>query len=258
MIETGFIVFILFCLGAVLGSFLHVVAERYMTNKNAFSGRSYCPHCKKTLTALELIPLFSYIGGGAKCRGCKAEIPVHYPIIELLTGVLAVILFVPAIMHQSGIVLPVLSFVSACILIILIRIDGKLMLLPDHYIYILTGFTSLHAFFVGRGYDDVLFGVLAGSGILYLLWIGTGGKGIGFGDVKLMIPLGILFGFKGVIALLFFSFFAGGAVSIFLLAAKRVTAKTAIPFGPLLAGAALFLMAFPDTIDRFFTFLGVY
>ncbi len=258
MLETGTAVFILFCLGATIGSFLHVVAERYMTGQTALAGRSYCPHCKKTLTARELVPLLSYMVSGARCRGCGAEIPVHYPINELLTGVMAVLLGLPSIIHQSGLLLPILLGVASCILIILIRIDSKTMVLPDGYIYALTGVAALCVFFLDKDINDIVLGAVVGAGALYLLWAVTGGAGIGFGDVKLMVPLGILFGVKGVIALLFFSFLAGGAMSIFLLATKRVTPKTAVPFGPFLAGAALFLMAFPEFTDRFFTFLGVY
>lgn len=244
--------------GAAVGSFLHVVAERYMSGKTVFSGRSYCPHCKKTLTARELVPILSYVASRAKCSECKAEIPVHYPMIELLTGLLAVLLIGPSVIAQSMGIVPLLLFLAACILVILIRIDSKLMLLPDGYIYALTAVALVHAFLIHRDASDVVFGVLAGAGALYLLWIGTRGRGLGFGDVKLMIPLGIFFGLTGVVALLFFSFFAGGAVSIFLLATKRVTPKTAIPFGPFLAGSALLLMAFPDASDLFFALLGVY
>ncbi len=256
--EIGFSVFVLFCLGSTIGSFLHVVAERYMTDRTAFSGRSYCPHCKKTLTSRELVPLFSYILSGAQCRGCKAEIPVHYPINELVAGTLAVLLLLPIVLSQSGFFPSLVMFIASCILLILIRIDSRTMLLPDRYVYALTIVAGVYTLMMHRDPNDVVLGIVVGAGALYLLWAGTGGAGLGFGDVKLMIPLGMLFGVRGVIALLFFSFFAGGAVSLFLLAAKRVTSKTAVPFGPFLAGAALFLLVFPEAVDRFFMFIGVY
>lgn len=251
-------VFLLFILGAALGSFLHVVAERYMTSRNAFSGRSYCPHCKKTLSAFELVPILSYVLSRAECRSCKAEIPVHYPILELLTGVVTVALFMPVITSQSGMYVAILAYIIACILVVLIRIDTKHMLLPDGFIYLLAVIGMLYGYFSGRDFSDCIFGILAGSGALYLLWVGTGGRGIGFGDVKLMIPLGIVFGLQGVVTLLFISFFSGGVVGVFLLASGRVTPKTAIPFGPFLAGSALFLLVFPAVVGRFFAILGVY
>jgi prepilin signal peptidase PulO-like enzyme (type II secretory pathway) len=258
MIEIGISALVLFYFGTSIGSFLHVVAERYMSDRSPFVGRSYCPHCKKVLTPRELVPIFSYIINGAKCRGCKAEIPVHYPIIEFLTGGLAVILILPSLMDHSGVLLPLLLFVAACILVILIRIDAKSMLLPDGYIYALTAIALVYAFFFYGDFNDSVLGALVGASALYFLWVGTAGRGIGFGDVKLMIPLGILVGLDGAVTLLFFSFFAGGAVSLFLLLTKRVTPKTIIPFGPFLAGAGLILMMFPEVSGRFFTLLGVY
>ena len=255
--EIGIISIGLFCIGAIIGSFLHVVAERYGSGKSALSGRSYCPHCKKSLTALQLVPLFSYIYSRAACMFCKQEIPFHYPVIELLSGILAVALIAPSSIGQSGLVSSVLLFCAACVLLVLIRIDMKLMLLPDRYVGLL-GILAVSIVIVSGGsVDDSVLGALVGAGALYGLWLGSGGAGIGFGDVKLMIPLGILFGLRGVVALLFFSFLAGGSVGVFLLATGRATPKTAIPFGPFLAGSALFMMIFPYIADRFFILLGV-
>ena len=248
MVETGFIVIILFSFGAAIGSFLHVVGERYGTGTSFAKGNSFCLTCKKTLTASETIPIISFCLSGARCRGCKAEIPVSYPMAELLTGFLAV-----ALLYSGNILL----FIAACFLVVLIRIDSRLMLLPDVYVYLLTGISIAYAWRVNTDFTDIVFGMLVGTVALYLLWISTGGRGIGFGDVKLMIPLGILFGFQGIVTLLFFAFVAGGLVSVFLLACGRVTPKTAIPFGPFLAGAALLIMVFPGLTNLFFMFLGV-
>lgn len=262
MIETGFFAVILFCFGAAIGSFLHVVGERYGTGlsfvgnpapHSAANGRgdggSFCPVCKKRLHAIETVPILSYTVSGARCKGCKTEIPVSYPITELLTGLLAISL----LFHGN-----ILLFIAACILVILIRIDSRLMLLPDKYVYLLTGISIAYAYYVHADVTDIIFGMLTGTVALYLLWIFTGGRGIGFGDVKLMIPLGILFGFQGIVTLLFLAFFVGGVVSVFLLLSGKVTPKTAVPFGPFLAGAALLLMVFPKLTNLFFMFLGVY
>ncbi len=247
MLETGFIVFVLFILGSAIGSFLHVVAERYMSGESPFVGNSKCPHCNKQLTAQELIPIFSYIFQKAKCRGCGVAIPAHYPIIEFVTGILAVALLI----SQP------LAFLLACILIILVRIDIRTMLLPDMFIWLLTGIAIISRLLYGFSGDDIAFGVLAGAGIIYGIWAATFGQGIGFGDVKLMVPLGIYFGLQGTVTLLFIAFLFGGIWGVFLLATKRASRKTAIPFGPFLAGAALLLLVLPNISDRFFMFLGV-
>lgn len=255
--EIGFLATTLFIFGAIIGSFLHVIAERYGSEKSPWKGHSVCPNCNKTLSAKELIPIFSYIFQRARCISCRVEIPFHYPVIEALSGFMTVVLLMPALQSGTSIVLAVLLLLIAFLLIILIRIDAKTMMLPDGFI-LLVGFVAiLHTALEGRSVESAIFGMLAGAVPLYVLWAITGGRGIGFGDIKLMIPLGILFGFEGVVTLLFCAFFVGGIVGIFLLASKQATAKTAIPFGPFLAGSALLLMVFPGLSSLFFTFLGV-
>mgnify|MGYP001619395892 CR=1 FL=1 len=257
MLETVFTVFILFALGSAIGSFLHVVAERYMAGENPFLGNSMCPHCKKKLTARELVPIFSYIFQKAKCRGCNAYIPMHYVLLELLSGFLCVVLLAPTLVSGQILVVPILLYVSACILIILIHIDARSMMLPDRFIRFLGIIAFAIALYSGMSGDNMAYGALIGSGLIYAIWLATAGQGIGFGDVKLMIPLGILFGFQGAVTLLFIAFFVGGLVGIVLLATHSATRKTAIPFGPFLAGAALVLLVFPSIPDRFFALLGV-
>lgn len=269
MFEVWFIVFILFMLGAAIGSFLHVVAERNvqyaMVNDQSMfkakwsrvSGRSMCPVCKKQLTARELIPIFSYIFQKATCRGCGVHIPPHYIVIELLSGFLAAALLAPAILAGQALLVPILMYIAACLLVILIHTDARSMMLPDTFIMLLGTIALAIAIISGLSIDNMAFGALAGAGVIYAIWLATAGQGIGFGDVKLMMPLGILFGLQGVVTLLFIAFFVGGLVGILLLATKRAGRKTAIPFGPFLAGAALFLMIFPRISDLFFGLFGV-
>ncbi len=283
MLETMFIVFILFVFGSAIGSFLHVVAERYietLTSPNPsfvrrgmrrrpllltkekdgmrlVSGRSRCPYCKKKLTARELVPIFSYIFQKARCRGCGAHIPMHYMLLEIVSGVLCVALVAPALLSGQAMLLPALLYIAACILLVLIHIDARSMMLPDLFIILLGMIAILIAYISGTSGDSMAFGALIGAGSIYTIWLATAGQGIGFGDVKLMIPLGMLLGFQGAVTLLFIAFLIGGLTGVALLATKNATRKTAIPFGPFLAGAALVLMVFPSISDRFFGLLGL-
>lgn len=279
MLETAFSIVILFALGAAVGSFLHVIAERYMLRASStlgvspltpsvfpacvkeigvLFGRSMCPYCKKQLTATELIPIFSYIFQKATCRGCGARIPMHYICIELLSGFLAVALLAPAIFAGQELLVPILLYIAACVLIILMHIDARSMMLPDLFILFLGIIALALSLASDRAGDDMAFGALAGAGVIYAIWLATAGQGIGFGDVKLMMPLGILFGLQGTVTLLFIAFFIGGLVGIVLLATKRAGRKTEIPFGPFLAGAALLLLIFPNITGLLFGLFGVY
>lgn len=248
---------VLFALGSAIGSFLHVVAERYMNGTSPVRGHSICPHCKKRLSAYELIPIISYIVQRAHCRGCGAAIPMHYPLLELVSGVLFLLVFLPVVTASQSLVLALCIYIAACLLLILLHIDARSMMLPDIYILMLAGMSIVIAYLTGSTADQMALGALVGSGAIYAIWLATAGEGIGFGDVKLMIPLGMLFGLRGSITLLFLAFFIGGMVGIVLLAMKKAGRKTAIPFGPFLAGAALLLLIYPQISDRFFALLGV-
>ncbi len=136
-------------------------------------------------------------------------------------------------------------------------IDLRTFYLPDTYILLLTIAAIARYITTQSDLMRAVWGVVIGTGGLFFLWAITRGKGIGFGDVKLMIPLGIIFGVKGIITLLFIAFVVGGMVGVFLLISKKATMKTAIPFGPYLAGVAILLLIFPNIINRFFFFLGI-
>ena len=253
----GFTTILLFILGSAIGSFLLVVGDRAMANENPFIGRSRCDHCKKTLRWYELIPFFSFITHFGRCAQCKKELSVAYPLFELFAGLLCVGVIEQAVFSGQHLVLAIVSYIVACILLILIRIDSVSMILPDHFIVLLLVTACVAGLIMHRPLGDMLLGVLAGAGFLYLLWMVTRGAGIGFGDVKLMIPLGILFGFQGTVTLLIVAFFIGGAMGIWLIGTKQAGPKTAIPFGPFLAMAAFAILLIPDLPDRFFRLLGV-
>ncbi len=164
-------------------------------------------------------------------------------------------------------------------LMVLFAIDLRTMLLPDTFIFILTAlvllvifshvlpvlslqnyqpsFSSDHSLSLFNKINleppsafraslySALSGAFLGAGLLLLLWLLTSKQGIGFGDVKLMVPLGLLFGPVNTILLLFVAFICGGFVGTYLLVTKQATLKTAVPFGPFLAGAAIIFILFP-------------
>jgi prepilin signal peptidase PulO-like enzyme (type II secretory pathway) len=254
---TDFFIGWLFLLGSAIGSFLLVVADRYGTHENPFQGRSHCDYCGKKLAWFELIPCFSFLIQGGKCGSCKKKLSYQYLLFELVSGLLSVGILVQPIISGNNLLPAISMYLAACVLLVLIRIDAVSMMLPDGFIVGLTVLATISALLTHYQFENIALGVLVGAGFLYLLWIVTGGAGIGFGDVKLMIPLGILFGFQGSVTLLFISFFIGGLVGMWLLVTKKVSKKTAIPFGPFLAISAFLIMIAPDIPHRLFQLLGV-
>jgi prepilin signal peptidase PulO-like enzyme (type II secretory pathway) len=238
MIEAFAFPPVLFAFGAVFGSFLNVVILRHLSGESLM-GRSHCVHCKKTLVWYELIPVVSFSLQAARCRSCGESISAQYPIVELAAGLAAMLLFPN-----------VLAYIAFLILLVLFVIDLKSYFLPDFFVLLLTIVVLLTG-------SVSLSGLLVGSGFLFFLWVITSGEGIGFGDVKLMIPLGLLFGSSATMLLLALAFMFGGAVGAYLLLTKQATRKTAIPFGPYLAGVAMVFLLFPTVIDLFLDFFSL-
>ena len=245
---------LLFLFGTFIGSFLNVVILRYLNGKNMVTDRSACPRCGGTLRWWELIPILSFVLLRAKCSRCRAPISAQYPIVEFTMG-LALVLLGSAVLYSSlHPLIAILSGVAIALLIVLFVIDLYTMLLPDVFVGILT----IIAFFLIITRFQLLTtnyklltlssvsGLVIGAGFVLFLYLITKGKGIGFGDVKLMIPLGLIFGGWGAVILLLLSFISGGLVSLALLSKGRATMKTAIPFGPFIAGSAILLLLFPQ------------
>lgn len=218
-----------FAFGAIFGSFINVVVLRSIKGASLF-GRSACPHCGRTLTWQELVPIFSFIFQRGRCHTCGESIAIQYPLVEFVAGLAAIALF-PNI--------PAIAFFL--VLLTLFMIDMRTFLLPDFFIVLL----SVLAILFGQGSYE---GMLLGGGFLLFLWAITSGQGIGFGDVKLLIPLGLWFGIPGTVTLLAIAFVVGALMGSYLLITKQATRKTAIAFGPYLAGAAMLLLIFPQII----------
>lgn len=248
-----------FIFGTVIGSFLNVVILRGISGKEMVFSRSECPRCHKTLVWWELIPIVSYVFLRGKCSSCEKTISIQYPLVELAMGVILVLLGSQLPLSVIGISQFILIGGIAALLIVLFVTDLLTLLLPDIYVMVLGLLVLAKLLLVGalakswNGFAEAGWGILVGAGFILLLWLVTGGRGIGFGDVKLMIPLGVLFGAQGATVLLFVSFMAGGVFGLAMLASRRATMKTAIPFGPFLAGTAIFLLLVPQTINYIVT-----
>jgi prepilin signal peptidase PulO-like enzyme (type II secretory pathway) len=126
------VLFCLFILGLIIGSFLNVVILRWNTGWSISRGRSKCFSCGKTLSWYELIPLFSFLIQKRKCRGCESKISWQYPTVELATGIL-----LPATFMMSGEYLSVffLTAVAVCLYIVMFVYDMRHKIIPDFFSY---------------------------------------------------------------------------------------------------------------------------
>ncbi len=242
-------------LGLIIGSFLNVVILRLNTQKT-LGGRSACMSCRSTLSWYELIPVFSYLGLGGKCKSCKSRISMQYPLVELLTGLVFMLLFLKL---ENLFFYDILNFsvtyayyALMCSLLVVIAVyDIKHKIIPDILSFVIgvLGFVGIFLFDYGTlsVHTPRLLDFLAGFVVsvpFALLWLLSRGRWMGLGDGKLLVGLGFLLGMLGVLSAVIFAFWAGGIIGIILLAfSKKYGRKSEVPFAPfLILGTFLVLL----------------
>ncbi|MBO0407634.1 prepilin peptidase [Aeromonas hydrophila] len=228
--------------------------ERY----NLMVPRSACPHCGHAITAMENIPLLSWLWLKGRCRECQAPISARYPLVELLTALLSLI--VAAILAPGWGLLAALLL--TWVLVALTFIDLDKMLLPDQLtLPLLWGglLFNLTGEFVPLA--DAVIGAMAGYLVLWSLYwafkLLTGKEGMGYGDFKLLAALGAWLGWQALPIVLLLSSLVGAFIGIGLILLRNHHQNKPIPFGPYLAIAGWIALLWGDTITRWYltTFL---
>ena len=197
---------------------------------------SHCPHCKHKLSWYENIPVFSWLALRGKCRHCQAPISAQYPLVELLTGLLAL-----ASVWQFGFGWQGFgAIVLSCFLVALSGIDLRTQLLPDQLTLPLMWLglvASLDSLYMPA--KPALLGAILGYASLWSVWWLfkqlTGKEGMGHGDFKLLAALGAWTGLAGVLPTILLSSLVGAVVGSIWLATQGKDKATPIPFGPYLA-----------------------
>ena len=285
-----------FLLGLIIGSFLNVViyrlpiilerewrsqATEVLSTSSASQGpppapplerftlstpRSACPKCKAPITALQNIPVISWLVLRGRCASCKARISARYPLVELATGVLSA-----WVAWHFGFGAP-----AACALLVtwaliaLTGIDIDHQLLPDNISLPLMWAGLLASVAVGSvtgaalpvSPKDAIIGAAAGYISLWLVFhafkLVTGKEGMGYGDFKLFAALGAWLGWKVLPLVIVLSAATGAVLGIFMIAVKGRDRRVPMPFGPYLAGAGWLAMMYGDwLLNTYLRFSGL-
>ena len=269
----------LFVVGAVVGSFLNVVIYRLpvMMQRewrhdclefleqpaapeeekfNLNTPRSRCGNCGHQITALENVPMISYLLLGGKCSDCKARISLQYPLVELFTAIVSVV-----VGWHFGVSLQTLAalFLSWC-LIAASGIDISHKLLPDSITLPLLWLGILLSLFdVFVSLEASVIGVIAGYMTLWTVFmlfkVVTGKEGMGFGDFKLLAMLGAWLGWKPLLVVILTSSLVGATVGIAMIALGKTERSTQIPFGPYLAASGWITLLWGNELMRFYNSL---
>lgn len=238
----------IFLFGLVFGSFYNVVGLRVPQKESIVHPPSHCTKCQRRLTALDLVPVLSYVFLGGKCRSCGNKISWVYPVIELMTGVL----FAFAYWRLGWSIELIVAFVFISLLVIIVVSDLAYMQISDK---VLIFFLPLLA--IGRVLSpltpwwDSLVGAVVGFGILYIIAVLSNG-GMGGGDIKLFFLIGLVLGTIDTLLTLFLAAVIGMIVGFTVLSKNKQGRKTPIPFGPSIALAAVIVYFYGDLLINWY------
>ncbi len=243
---------IVFLYGIVIGSFLNVCIYRLPQKENIVKIRSHCMSCGYQLKWYDLVPLFSYLFLGGKCRRCKQKISLQYPAVELLNGVLYCMVFAEYGFSIESLLYALL--VSA--LITLSVIDFRTYEIPVGINLFILALGLIRVITDDSNWLSYAVGFLLVSGFLYIVYWITRGRGIGGGDIKLMAVCGLLLGWK----LILLSFVLGCIIgSVIHLIRMKVSGQGhVLAFGPYLSmGVMLSVFAGNQMIAWYAAYLGI-
>ena len=237
-----------FMIGAIFGSFYYVVAYRIPKGESIVFPPSHCPNCNHRLGPFELIPIFSFLLQGGKCKNCKQKISIFYPLFEIICGLLFGFSFMSYGFSFDLII--VLTFISMVMIIMLS--DYYYMIIPDGVLLFFGVLLFLLMFMINGWYYALMhlfYGIISFVFMFLLKMFGDflfKKESMGGGDIKLMFIFGLMFGWEMSIVSIFIAAIIGLPISLILL---RKNNDHVLPFGPYLGMASLIIVLFHININ---------
>ncbi len=284
-----FLFLFIFLFGLCIGSFLNCVIYRLSIseacedgprsprasrtqsqNRKFTTGRSYCPYCKHILGYKDLIPVLSYIFLKGKCRYCGKQISLQYPLVEIATASLFLLIFnFLAFGEEIFSKAEYFQFLNlfyylliACFLIIIFVYDFKYYIIPDKVIYpaivisfiyfFITNYNFLFDSQIISKFINFIFPAMLASGFFLLIVFVSRGLWMGMGDVKFVFLMGLILGYPNILLGLFLSFSIGAIIGMILILYKKKTLKSELPFAPFLILGTFFAFFWGEKIINWY------
>ncbi len=240
LMPSWYFAMVFFVLGALFGSFANVLILRIPQGISVIRPRSHCPSCKQIIRWYDNIPILSWVLLSGNCRYCKTRISWRYPLIELITALLFMGLYLK--IGWQWLLLEYLIFSFALVVVTFIDFDH--MILPD--VFTLSGIViGLAGALLNpeRSFFNALGGMLMGGGFLWAVaavyYLLKKEEGMGGGDIKLLAWIGAVLGWMSIPFVILVSSLVGSLVGLAVAFKAQTGLKSAIPFGPYLVLAAL-------------------
>lgn len=232
---------VLFIFGTIFGSFYNVVGDRLPDGKSIIKPSSHCPKCGHNLKPLELIPIFSFLLQGGKCKNCRSKIPIFHPFFEFVSGLLFMIAYI--VFGFTPQLFIALTFIS--ILLIIFVSDMEYMIIPDEVLIVGLIFLILEILFID-GWFQLLISFRDGLICFIVMYLLKKfgdflfkKESMGGGDIKLMFVFGFVLGWQSSILSIFIGSIIGLPISLIMVSKNN---SHEIPFGPLLSLGALVVL----------------
>ncbi|PIS04967.1 MAG: prepilin peptidase [Candidatus Buchananbacteria bacterium CG10_big_fil_rev_8_21_14_0_10_42_9] len=239
---------ILFVLGTFVGSFLNVVIIRMHQGRSFLWSRSACLECKQPIKWYDNIPLLSFIILQGKCRSCSQPISKQYFLVELVTGLIFIIG-----LWQLGLTLKLLAFLLfACFLVVIFVYDLRWYLILDKVSLPAAVIALLFNLYLGHPWQSLLLGGAIGSGFFLIQFIVSKGVWIGGGDIRLGLAAGFMLGWKSLLVALFLAYLSGSIFGLTLIAIKKKSMQSKLPFGTFLAAATIVALLWGEQIINWY------
>ena len=240
---------VIFLFGLIVGSFLNCVIYRLETGGSFLKGRSFCPHCKHKLALQDLIPVFSFLFLRGKCRYCGQKISPQYPLVEIATATLFLLMAeAKPLSIETGFLM-----VISCFLIVIFVYDLKHYIIPDKVIYpaIAIALIFNFQFLISKQFlifNSQILSAFGAAAFFAAIVLVSRGKWMGIGDIKLAFLMGLILGWPNIFVALSLSFFIGAIIGIGLIIFGRKKMKSEVPLGPFLITGTFLVMFFGNEI----------
>ncbi len=245
-----------FIFGLLVGSFLNVVILRLKSQEDIMLARSHCPKCRTTLQVWDLLPVISFVLLRGRCRYCQTRIAWQYPLIELATAsLMAGTTYVvtqgqglSSLTDSYAVIAWLRDLYIVGLLIVIFVYDLKYYLILDKVTLPAIVILLIINWYLGWPVLDMLLAAGLGGGFFGLQFVLSKGQWIGGGDLRLGVLMGIILSWPNILVGLFLAYIIGAVISLLLVAVKRKTAKSAVPFGTFLTIGTYLSMLFGSQI----------